>query len=203
MAADKASASQETVHAAQRGDGEALEALMARHIGALRAYVRARASPEFRAHESCSDVVQSACRQALEHLGEFEWRGEESFRRWLFALTANKLLNRVNYHRAERRDRRREAPDPAALLEAYSSVMTPSQDAIGREFTAQFEAAMDQLPENYREVLLLARVVQLSHTAIAEQLGISEELVRTRLLRARVRLAGLLDLGRSDGGAKS
>lgn len=194
MVAD-AAASFETVQAAKRGENAALEALIGRHLPALRAFVRLRADVAFRARESCSDLVQTACRQALEHLHEFEWQGEESFRHWLFALTANKLLNRVQYHRAARRDAARERADSAALQNAYSAVTTPSQDAIGVEFQVRLEAAVEQLPADYREVLLLARVVQLSHAAIAEHLGITEAAARTRLTRARARLATLLDRG--------
>lgn len=190
--------SRDLVLAAQRGDAPALEALIDRHLPALRAFVRLRADAAFRARESCSDLVQTSCRQALQHLQDFEWRGEDSFRNWLFALTANKLLNRRQYHRAARRDPAREAApidDSAALLAAYSAIVTPSQDVIAREFAERLEAAIDQLPASYREVLLLARVAGLSHAAIAERLGTTEAAARTRLTRARTRLATLLDLG--------
>jgi RNA polymerase sigma-70 factor (ECF subfamily) len=199
MAADETIAdSHDLVLAAQRGDTPALDVLLTRHLPALRAFVRLRADVAFRARESCSDLVQTACRQALEHLHEFEWRGEDSFRNWLFALANNKVLNRWQYHRAARRDPVREAAradDSAGLLVAYSAIVTPSEDAIAHEFAERLEAAIDQLPASYREVLLLARVAGLSHPAIAERLGVSEAAARTRLTRARARLATLLDLG--------
>jgi RNA polymerase sigma-70 factor, ECF subfamily len=188
-------ASLETVEAAKRGESAALDTLIGRHLPAIRAFVRLQAGAAFRARESCSDLVQTACRQALANLHEFEWRGEESFRHWLFAVTANKLQNHMQYHRAACRDVAREQRDTVALRDAYCAVTTPSQDAIGHEFAERLEEAMDQLPEHYREVILLARVVELPHGAIAVHLGIREEAVRTRLVRARARLATLLDLG--------
>ena len=52
--------------------------------------------------------------------------------------------------------------------------------------------AFAQLPEDYREVITLSRVVGLSHGQIASQLGKSEGAVRVLLHRALARLSGLL-----------
>jgi DNA-directed RNA polymerase specialized sigma24 family protein len=73
------------VAAAQTGDAEAMEQLLGRHIGDLRAFVRAKSSNVIRQHESCSDLVQTVCREVLGGIDGYEWRGEGSFRHWLFA----------------------------------------------------------------------------------------------------------------------
>ena len=94
----------------------------------------------------------------------------------------NKVRQKAAFHRAQKRDvalEERGAYDadsedtaPAGL---YSSVCSldpsPSENAIGHEEAERIERAMDKLPEDHREVILLARIVGLSHREIAARLG--------------------------------
>ena len=68
---------------ARSGDSEARGELMQRHLGGLRAFVRLKSGELIRAKESESDLVQSACREALSDLSSFECKSEEHFRGWL------------------------------------------------------------------------------------------------------------------------
>ena len=70
----------ELTAAAGRGDARAVEALIERYLPELRAFVRLRAGELIRAHESRSDVVQSACREVLQHIERFRFTGEGAFR---------------------------------------------------------------------------------------------------------------------------
>jgi RNA polymerase sigma-70 factor (ECF subfamily) len=183
--------SQYLVAAVHRGDHAALDALLRRHLPDLRTFVRAKSGPQLRALESCSDLVQTVCREALQSVEHYEWRGEGSFRRWLFTLALNKLRNRADYYAAERRD--------AARLIAGSDVVGetpggfgPSQHAIANEAAAKLEACLDRLHEEQREMILMARVIGMSHPEIAAELGVAEGAVRTRLSRAMARLATLM-----------
>jgi RNA polymerase sigma-70 factor (ECF subfamily) len=178
--------------AARAGDRGALEELLARHLAALRAFVRLRVDARVRARESCSDLVQSACREALGGLPRFEYRGEGSFRAWLFTTALNKVREHAEYHAAAKRDPGRE--------EAFAShgdgggvPSTPSQHAIAAELAERLERAFDALSETEREVLSLSRVAGLTHEQIAERTGRSSGAVRTALSRALARLGRLLD----------
>jgi RNA polymerase sigma factor (sigma-70 family) len=186
--------SQHLVAAVHRGDAAALDALLLRHLPDLLVFVRAKSGPRLRAMESCSDLVQTVCREALQSVERYEWRGEGSFRRWLFTLAMNKLRNRADYHAAERRDAGRIVAGSDAI-DARPGGCGPSQHAIAGEVNATFEAALDRLGEDQREVILLARVVGMSHAEIAAELGIAEGAVRTRLSRALARLATLMAAG--------
>lgn len=186
--------SQYLVAAVHRGDATALDALLRRHLPDLRVFVRAKSGPQLRAQESCSDLVQTVCREALQSVERYEWRGEGSFRRWLFTVAMNKLRNRADYHAAERRDAARVVAGTEALSETPGG-LGPSQHAIASEATAKFEASLDRLEEDQREVILMARVIGMTHAEIAAELGIAEGAVRTRLSRAMARLATLMAAG--------
>lgn len=183
--------------AAARGERGALEALLEHHLPALRAYIRIRAGAGVRQRDSSSDLVQSVCREVLENGARFRHPSESAFRRWLFTTALRKIIDRKNFHQAEKRDVGRELrpSDEAAhnaLLEAYGSFCTPSQDAMARDEFERIEAAMDQLSEEQREVVTLAHLVGLSRAEIAQQLGKEEGAVRMTLHRALARLAVIL-----------
>jgi len=192
------------VAGAQRKDPEALRLLIEEHLPDLRAYVRLQLPPRLRRRESCSDIVQSTCREVLEDLPSFEYRGMGSFRAWLFTAALNKVRGKGKYHRAQKRDVAREMHgeagndrDASVSAELYASLCSPeprpSQHAIAREQAARIELAMDRLPSDDREMLLLARVVGLTRRDIAERVGITEKAVRNRVSRASVRLLASLE----------
>ena len=188
------------------GDGEALDQLLAAHLPSLRAFLRLRVNPELRARESATDLAQSVCADILARAHDFEYRGEASFKAWLFTTALNKVIDKYRFHRAERRDVRKEAhADGMAqtyaegmLERAYASLATASQVAIAKEEVQQLERAFDELPDNYRELITLQRIAGLSYQEIAERMGISETQVRGQLYRALLKLGEVME--RLDGG---
>ena len=187
---------------ASRGDSAALDALIERHLPALRAFVRLRSGPVVRAKESCSDLVQSVCREILEDAGAFEYQGEAAFRNWLFTKALRKILDRNKFYRRDKRDIGREAAQAArsagpgaGVARCYATICSPNREAMVHEEVEALERAFDRLPDNYREVITLARVVGLSHAEIAERLGVTEAYSRSLLSRALARLARLLRTG--------
>ena len=196
--------SEALIHSASRGEEAALLALLERHLPDLRAYVRLRAGRDIRAKESCSDIVQSVCREVLEDLDGFEFRGEPAFRAWLFKHTLNKIVDRARYYDAGKREAGREEPLPetdgsAFVPAAYASLCTPSQVAMAHELKDRIEAGFDELPEDYREVLVLSRIVGLSHGEIAEETGRTLSSVRNLVYRGMARLTMLVGETESKG----
>lgn len=178
------------------GDGEAMDALVERHLPALRVFVRLRTGQFLRERESCSDVVQSVCRELLGGIQNFEYRGEGQFRSWLYSAALNKIRQHDRYFRAEKRDGARNEPlqhGDESLSLAYGSIFSPSEGAMANEMRARIERAFDELPERYREIITLSRVAGLTQAEMAEQLGKSVASVRNLLNRAMVRFAGLVD----------
>lgn len=202
MPPDPPDAGDGLIHGALQGDPAAVSALIEKHLPGLRAYVRLRCGAAMRAKESTSDIVQSACRDVLENIERFRYRGEAGFRAWLYATAMRKIADRAEYWGAAKREAKREVPlvigqgSDQGVLDVYSSVCSPSQAAIGNEAAARLEAAFDTLAEDDREVIVLARVVGLTHTELAEHLGVSAGASRMRLFRALANLSEAL--GTSD-----
>lgn len=175
--------------AAAAGDRAALASLLEHYLPTLHAYVRGRLGGSLEPRESSMDVVQSICRQVLSAEGSFRFADEDHFRAWLFTAAVNKLREKFRYHRSQRRALASEAQSldhephtAAAFLE------TPSQQAIGSETAAAVQAALAELSEPHREVVMLARLVKLPHGVIAEVMGRSEVAVRQLLARAMLAL---------------
>jgi len=189
--------SRKLIERASQGDAVALGRLLEQNLPELRGYVRLQMGARMRAKESASDVVQSACREVLEHLDRYQYQGEENFRRWLFTTALRKVRRKYEYYRADKRDMQREIvrgqSTDRSLHDVYAVLATPSAEMIAKEGTEAFEEAFANLSEDYREVIMQARILGMSHKEIAEASGRSEAACRMLLRRALVQLAGILE----------
>ena len=147
--------------------------------------------------------MQSVCREVLQDAGDFRYTSEAHFKHWLFTTAMRKIANRYEYYRADKRDPAKEVRDRGArerrivggqaqLYKTYQSVCGPGELVAAREQIAAIEEAFAKLPENYRDVILLSRIVGLSSAEIAAQTGRNEGAVRTLLSRALTKLSGAL-----------
>ena len=196
-----------------RGSSErpaAFDALLERHLADLQRFVRPRIGRLIRARESSGDVVQSICRGVLDDAAQFEYRGEAGFRRWLFRRAERKIVDKGRFYGRDKRNVRVEVPLRPANPDRSEdrddlphTLTTPSHHAAAREELEQLEAAFQALPEDYREVLVLSRLVGLPHASIASSLGRSEGAVRKLLSRAKARLATLMDAPESTASWKT
>lgn len=170
-----------------------------RHLPGLRTYVHLKAGALVLAREGESDIVQSACREVLQHAASFQYGGEAGFRHWLYATALRKLLDKRAFHGAERRDPRREQSlpnehEPRAEL-AELRCASPSGVAIAREELDRLARELGALEDDQREVVLLSKVVGLSRAEVAREMRRSEASVRNLLHRALARLADALERG--------
>jgi RNA polymerase sigma-70 factor (ECF subfamily) len=192
-------ATPDLVRRAQTGDEPAVRTLLERHLPGLRAFVRLNSGKLLRSRESCSDLVQSTCREILQNAGDFAYGGAEGFKRWLYRTALRKIAHRHDYWVAEKRDAGREisaatgAPtEHADVLACYRAFYTPSQQAAAREELERVEAAFDRLPDAHRQVIVMAKILGLSRAEIAAEIGRSELAVRSLLSRALAQLASEL-----------
>jgi len=186
----------ELVRRATAGDREAVEQLLAAHLSRLRAFLRLRMGGAVRSRESTEDLVQSVCREALERLDGFEYRGEASFRHWLFQQAEHKVVDRARFYGRAKREGAREVQldrEEAETLRGLESLFTPSRDAAAREELQRLEAAFAKLPPDQREVILLARIVGLPHPEIAQRMNRSVSATWTLLSRALAKLSTHLE----------
>ena len=190
--------SAELAERAARGDKEAVDRLVTRHLPALRAFVRAHMGVGLRARESSSDLVQSVCRELLTHQERFQYPGEEAFKAWLFTTARRKIANRARDLGRQKREVAREDGGgfdegaPPELYDTYARFTSPSGVVLRREEVALLEGALDRLQPEQREVLTLAYMAGLSRAEIGRQTGRSEEAVRSMLYRASARLTILM-----------
>jgi len=172
-----------------------IERLLEQNLAGLRAFLRVRAGAAVRARCAHSDLVQSVCREVLEGAGKFEFQGDAAFRNWLYTAALRKIVEQDRKQHAQKRDVGRELSVDAdggmdaAVLQGYASATTPSLLAMGREGAQKLEEAFDELTDEQRELITMARFAGLSHAEIAAQLGKSEEACRQALRRALVRLS--------------
>lgn len=192
--------SDELLEQASHGDSVAIDTLLQQHLPGLNAFVRLRMGPALSAKESTSDVVQSVCREILLHMDRYQYRSDGNFKQWLYATALRKVSNKYQYYRRARRDVGREVrparspgdDETRSLADYYHTLSTPSQQLMMQEQVERLESAFAKLPDHYREVITLAKVVGLSHREIAEQMGKSETATRSLLLRALSALAEAL-----------
>lgn len=178
------------LHAASRHDESAVLTLLQQHLPALRAFVRLKAGPSLLARESLSDLAQSVCRDVLENPERFRFGGEAEFRKWLFTVALRKIADRAEHWRAGKRDPARErAGLDEQEIRGLAEVWTPSRQAAAREELQRVEAAFVKLAPEKQEVVLMARLMGLSHAQIAQELGKTEVAVRSILSRALAELA--------------
>lgn len=166
----------ELVARAKTGDREAFDRLLGRFRNRLERAVRSRLGPELRAKLEVEDILQETALRALRSIARFEWRDEESFFRWLAGIAEHVLRDEADHERL-----RRAAPldtDPPG------SGTSPSVSACREERFIRLEKALKLLPEEYREVIILARVDGLPVIEIARRLGLTPNAVSQRLWRA-------------------
>jgi RNA polymerase sigma-70 factor (ECF subfamily) len=187
--------SDDLVLRASRGDAASIDQLLLRYLPRLRAFVRARVDGELRARESSSDLVQSVCREVLDHAGTFTYEGEERFRAWLFTTALNKIRQRARHYATQKRaaPAAQQRISDAEVADVYASVHSPSQVAAAGELQELMEQALEQLSEDHREVITLSRIVGLSHAEIAHQMQRSDGAVRVLLSRALLALVEAID----------
>ncbi len=157
------------------GETPLFEVLMRRHNEMV--YRAARAI--LRDDREAEDVMQEAYVNAFAHLAQFD--GRAKFSTWLTKIAVYEALARMR-----RRGRYQQLSDDS--LEPFmpvSSAPDPERQAFGRELGALIESAVDSLGDGYREVFMLRQVQGLSTAEAAAVLGVSDDVVKTRLSRAK------------------
>jgi RNA polymerase sigma-70 factor (ECF subfamily) len=179
------------LEALRAGDESAFETMVRLYGGRLLAVARRLT----RNDEDARDAVQSAYLSAFRALNGFE--GGCQLSTWLHRIVVNTALMKL-------RSRRRKPEESIdALLptfqddghhvEQFSDWYAPADQLLERKQTrATVRACVQQLPDNYREVLVLRDIEELSTQEVAEMLSMTQTAVKVRLHRARQALSTLL-----------
>jgi RNA polymerase sigma-70 factor (ECF subfamily) len=138
--------------------------------------------------QEAEDVMQQAYVNAFTHLRQFS--GSARFSTWLTRIAINEALARVR--RQGRYETFDEEPSNVEPFMPGNPSDNPERQAFAGELRGLLEWAIDTLPNGMREVFVLREVEGLSTSEVAECLGVSEDVVKTRLSRGRATLRRLL-----------
>jgi len=141
-----------------------------------------------RDEQEAEDVMQQAYVNAFMHLRQFN--GSAQFSTWLTRIGINEALARVR-----RQGRYQTIDEDFSNVEPFmagQSPDSPERQAFTGELRGLLEGAIDTLPDGTREVFVLREVEGMNTAEVADCLGVSEDVVKTRLSRGRAALRRVL-----------
>jgi RNA polymerase sigma-70 factor (ECF subfamily) len=173
------------VELVRTGDRSAFAVLVHRHSGRVYAIGKSM----LRNEQDARDVVQVTFMNAFRKIDSF--RGEAAFVSWLKRIATNTALMRLR--------RRRRKPESPLEVQGRDGEGPRQRDVVDfrpwadkvvedKELGARIRQAVADLPETYREVLVLADYQKLSMREIADTLELTVPNVKTRLHRARLQV---------------
>lgn len=169
----------------KRFEADALE-----HLPALMGVARRLA----RSDTEAEDLVQDTFVKALRAQAQFETG--TNLKAWLMRILRNTFINRYHRGSLERSVLGAASPDPVSdgwlSTASMQAMRNPEAATLRPELERSLTAAIDALPPEFREVILLADVEEFSYKEIAETLECPMGTVMSRLHRARKMLKGSL-----------
>jgi len=157
---------------------------------------------ELRSKLESMDLAQDVFISALRDLGNFTYKNEGDFLRWLSKIAENRLRDNLDKLHAYKRDIHKEVQlksyEPTtgdSFVAALGPIdtTTPSVIMSRREDLAKLVKAIDALTSEYKEVIVLTKIEGLSYKEIAESLGKSGDAVRMLVSRAMAALSGAFE----------
>lgn len=188
---------------AGRGDPAAVNALLERHRQTLRRLVQVRLDRAIARRVDASDIVQDVLIEANTRLKDYLADPRMPFHLWLRHLAKDRVIEMHRRHRgAQRRSLDREQAIGSPAFGDRSSLdlgkmlvdqeLTPAAENIRRELEQRFLAAVEQLEEDDRDIILMRHFEQLGNSEAAEALGLSPAAAGMRHLRALRKLRSIL-----------
>lgn len=159
------------------------------HAGALRRFAHRLT----RNSADAEDVLQETLVKAMEKRNELRDPGQ--LRAWLLTIVRTSWLNsrRGLRHKLELLD------GDGGQHEAWHACGDLEQEILDRSLDDELLAALDALPDEWREALWLREVEELSYEEISAVVGCPLGTVRSRLARARAAMASRLGKGTDHG----
>jgi RNA polymerase sigma-70 factor (ECF subfamily) len=181
----------ELVVLARRKDGGAFRVIMQRHNRRLYRIARA----VMRNDSEAEDIVQEAYIRAFTNLAEF--RGDSTLATWLSRIVLNEALGRVRrgHPTADMTSLENRSPSQAEIIPfpLASPQLDPERTMAQRQIQLMLERAIDDLPNDFRIVLVARVIEEMSVEETATLFGLRTETVKTRLHRARKLLRDALE----------
>jgi RNA polymerase sigma-70 factor (ECF subfamily) len=186
---------------ARAGDDSALGQLLQGFRNYLTMLARLQIGRRLQGKVDADDLVQETFLEAHRDFGQFRGTTESQLTAWLRQILASNLANLVQrYCGTKRRAVRLERQLVAELTESsralerglFAKQSTPSHQAARREQAVLLADALQQLPEDYREVLVLRHLEERTFVEVARCMGRSLDSVKNLWARALGRLRRVL-----------
>ena len=183
------------VKLAKDGDADALNSLFQKYLERVHYLVRLRLGKGLRKHLESQDIVQEAMIRGLKGFDRFEMQHEGAFLHWLSKLVENVIRDKADFFNAAKRSVLEDIPlegDEESSSDALARVPgkdpTPSTVLIRDEQLLKLEKALEQISDEYREVVLQREIEDLSFKEIGENMKRSEDAARMLYVRAKAEL---------------
>jgi RNA polymerase sigma-70 factor (ECF subfamily) len=187
---------------AKGGDGAALGRLLERYRNYMGLLIRLQIGRRLRAKVDIEDLMQEIWLEIHRKITLFRGGSEREFLTWARRVIGAILANQVRHYLGTKcRDLRLERAladeldqSSRALNEnLVAAESSPSQQAVRREQAVILADALQDLPEDYREVIILRQLEGLSFPDVARRMGRTEDSVKNVWLRALARLRRTLE----------
>lgn len=184
---DQATSSFDLIERIKSGDREALSLLFNRYRRRLAVLAHYRLGPQLRGLVEVDDVLQETLLKAFVQFDRFTYRSPGSFLRWLAQILDHVIVDAARFHGRQKRMATELTPmrsetNPGGIEPVDSK--TPSRLLAQDEALQSLLRELDELPDDYREVILLIKVQGLSTQEAAEKMGKSREAIALLLHRA-------------------
>jgi RNA polymerase sigma-70 factor (ECF subfamily) len=198
---DAESRSDDLLRQARAGDAEARGRLLEAYRNYLALLARAQIGRRLRGKVDASDLVQEAFLKAHQDFAQFQGATEAELAAWLRQILAARLVDLLRRYLGTRRRNVRLERDLAAELDRSSRDLdrglrtpqaSPSEQAAHRERAVLLADALERLPPDYREAIVLRQVEGLSFAEIAQRMGRTLASVEKLWVRGLVRLRRVL-----------
>ena len=193
---------QNLLEQARGGDEAALGKLFERYSTYLSLLARVQIGRRIQAKVDAGDIVQETFLEAHRQIAQFRGSSEAELTTWLrrilagqIALVLRRFLGTLGRDVKLERELAAQLDQSSQALDGglVASISTPSQHASRREQAVLLAEALDRLPEDYREVIILRHLEALNFSEVARRMGRSEDSVQKLWVR------GLATLRRSLG----
>ena len=174
------------------GDQEALNELLRRELPWIRERLHHRLGEALRRRGDTEDYLHDVVLEVMRYTPAFLVSSNDTFRSLVTQISENLLRDKHNFYARQRRSAAKEQPFDSAVLcldARARSATSPSQGAVRSEQGAWVRLALDLLPPDDRDVIVLREYEKMAFAAIGERLGIAENAARMRFQRALARLA--------------
>ena len=131
--------------------------------------------------ESCEDIAQDVFFTAYRKLASYD-PARSNFSTWLFTIARNKSINAM----------RKKRPVSMSELPQNSDTHNPSDELAEREFFDELDAGLEALPSAQKRAFVLVEFENLSYAEIAQIEGVRIGTIKSRINRAKKKLANAL-----------